>query len=64
MSKEFVIKFHKKDLKLSSGDDRYEVRTEGGKDQKVKFKDDAKKGNKAEAAVKLEYRKKDEGDDK
>ncbi|CAG8456436.1 1440_t:CDS:2 [Paraglomus occultum] len=44
MTKDFNIKFHNQGLKLSKGDEEYEVRTKDGKEVKVEFKDDAKKG--------------------
>jgi hypothetical protein len=60
MNKEFKIKFHNQGLKLSKGDDEYEVRTKGGNEVTVRFnKDKVEKGDKSEK-VELEYKKKDE----
>jgi len=56
---EYKINFHNTGLKLSKGDGEYEVRTKGGKEVTVKFKDDVKKGDKSEE-IELEYKKKDE----
>ncbi|KLL04240.1 MAG: hypothetical protein MRERV_26c001 [Mycoplasmataceae bacterium RV_VA103A] len=56
-NKEYKIKFHKKGLSLTSGEDKYEVRTKDHKDQVVKFAADAKNDSTAEEGIKLEYRK-------
>lgn len=62
-NKEFKIKFEQ-EVKAKKGTDEktFLIRTKGGNEEKVTFKDGVKKDDDSEADVNLEYREKDAAD--